>query len=65
VENGTRAELLSTMFLSSLTGPYGGFGFLTRYESIARSKVAQNKPAADASWIKLIDSTTTLYRRPG
>ncbi len=66
---------LSTMFGSSLTGPYGSVGFLTGYENIAALETAQNKLAADASWVKLIDSTkgcfvedatitqSTLYRR--
>lgn len=68
---------LSTMFVSSLTGPYGSVGFLTGYENIAALEVAQNKLAANASWIKLIDSTkgcfvedaaitqSTVYRRLG
>ena len=68
---------LSTMFVSSLTGPYGSVGFLTGYENIAAFEAAQSKLAGDASWIKLIDSTkgcfvedaamtqSTLYRRLG
>ena len=78
VEIAQKAEKitgLSTMFGSSLTGPYGSVGFLTGYENIAVLEAAQNKLASDASWIKLIDSTkgcfvedavttqSTLYRR--
>jgi hypothetical protein len=66
---------LTTMFGSSLTGPYGSVGFLTGYENIAALEAAQNRIASDASWLKLIDSTkgcfvedaaitqSTIYRR--
>jgi len=68
---------LPTIFASSLTGPYGGIGFMTGYETIAGLEKAQTALAADASWIKLIDSTKgcfvedpaltqqTIYRRIG
>ena len=66
---------LPTMFGSSPTGPYGSVGFLTGYENIAQLEAAENKLAADESWIKMLDSTkgcfvedpmitqSTIYRR--
>jgi hypothetical protein len=66
---------LPTMFLTSITGPYGGVGWLTGYENITAMQQAEEKLAADSSWLKLIDSTrgcwvedaavtqATIYRR--
>jgi hypothetical protein len=66
---------LPTMFLRSTTGPYGGVGWLTGYENITVMEKAEDKLAADPSWLKLIDSTkgcfvedpamtqATIYRR--
>jgi hypothetical protein len=66
---------LSTTFATALTGAYGTVGWLTGYETIAALEKAQTALAADASWVKLIDSTKgcfvedasitqqTIYRR--
>jgi hypothetical protein len=68
---------LPTMFVRSLTGPYGGVGWLTGYESITAMEKAEDAIAADSSFLKLIDSTkgcfvedatttqATIYRRLG
>jgi len=46
-----------TMFVRSLTGPYGGVGWLTGQENIAKVEQGQNALAADPAWLKLVDST--------
>jgi hypothetical protein len=68
---------LPTMFVRSLTGPYGGVGWLSGYESITAMEKAEDAIAADSSFLKLIDSTkgcfvedatttqATIYRRLG
>lgn len=48
---------LSTMFVRSLTGPYGGVGWLTGYPDIAAIETANAAMAADAGWLEVIDST--------
>lgn len=68
---------LPSMFGRSLTGPYGGVGWLTGYESAAAMEKADNALGSDPSWLKLLDSTqgcfaedanitqSTIYRRLG
>jgi hypothetical protein len=78
VEIAQKAEAITglpTLFVRSLTGPYGGVGWLTGYETITAMEKAGDALAADSSWLKLIDSTkgcfvedaaitqSTLYRR--
>ncbi len=78
VEIAQKSEKLTglpTMFVRSMTGPYGGVGWLTGYENITAMEKAEDALAADASWLKLLDSTqgcfvedpaltqATIYRR--
>ena len=68
---------LPTLFGRSVTGPYGGVGWLTGYESAAAMEKADNALSGDPSWLKLLDSTegcfaadssathSTIYRRLG
>ncbi len=68
---------LPTIFGRSLTGPYGGVGWLTGYESATAMEKAETALASDPSWLKLLDSTkgcwaedtnvtqSTIYRRLG
>lgn len=78
VEIAQKAEAITgipTMFLRGLTGPYGAIGWLTPYVDLNEMGVAQDKLAADPSWLTLIDSTQgcfveeplvtqqTMYRR--
>jgi hypothetical protein len=78
IEIAQKAEAitgLQTMFVRSLTGPYGGVGWLTGYETITAMEEAQNALAGEPTWLKLIDSTkgcfvedaastqATIYRR--
>lgn len=80
VEIAQRSEAITglpTLFVRSLTGPYGGVGWLTGYENITAMEKAEEALAADTSWLKLIDSTkgcfvedaattqATIYRRLG
>lgn len=50
-----------TMFLRSLSGPYGAVGWLTGYESIAAVQAASEALEADPAWLKLIDSTEGCF----
>ena len=66
-----------TLFVRSLTGPYGGVGWLTGYESITAMEKSEAATVADSSFVKLVDSTqgcfvedatttqSTIYRRLG
>jgi hypothetical protein len=67
----------NTIFVRSLTGPYGQIGWLTRYGSLAEVGDAQDKLAADGGWLNYLDGTkgcfvedpsvtvTTLYQKIG
>jgi hypothetical protein len=80
VKIAQRAEAvtgLPTMFVRSMTGPYGGVGWLTGYPTITELEKAEAAIATDDGFVKLIDSTkgcfvegaattrATLYRRLG
>jgi hypothetical protein len=80
VEIAQKAEAvtgLPTLFGRSVTGPYGGVGWLTGYESAAAMEKADAALAADSGWLKLLDSTkgcfaedasitqSTIFRRIG
>lgn len=80
VEIAQKAEAITglpTLFVRSLTGPYGGVGWLTGYESVSQMQKADTALASDPSWLKLLDSTsgcfvddpsvtqTTIYRKLG
>jgi hypothetical protein len=66
---------LPTLFGRSVTGPSGGVGWLTGYESAAAMEKADAARLGDPSWLKLLDSTegcfaadtyasqATIYRR--
>jgi hypothetical protein len=68
---------LPTLFVRSVTGPYGGVGWLTGYENITAMEKAEDAISADPSFLKLIDSTkgcfvedatttqASIYRRLG
>ena len=65
----------NTLFLRGMTGPYGGIGWLTGYDTIADMEKAQDALAADPSWVQFLDTTegafvedpgvtvSTLYRK--
>jgi hypothetical protein len=78
VEIAQKAEAitgLATMFVRSLTGPYGAVAWFTGYPNITAMQTAEDALAADAGWLKLLDSTqgcfvedpaatqATIYRR--
>jgi hypothetical protein len=80
VEIAQKAEAITglpTLFVRSLTGAYGGVGWLTGYESITAMEKSEAATAADPSFVKLIDSSkgcfvedasttqSTIYRRLG
>lgn len=66
---------LPSLFVRSVTGPFGSVGWLTGYDSAATMEKAEAALAADPSWLALIDSTqgcwvedpsvtqATIYRR--
>ena len=78
VEIAERASKITgqnTLLLRGMTGPYGGIGWLTGYETIADLQAAQDALAGDASWVKYLDTTggafvedaamtqSTIYRK--
>lgn len=78
VELARRSEAITglpSMFVRSVTGPYGGVGWLTGYESVTTMEKAESALSSDPSWLKLVDSTkgcfvedpattqATIYRR--
>ena len=76
-EKATAIGGADTIFVRGLTGPYGRIGWLTGYEDLAAVGEAQDRLAADASWLDYLDGTkgcfvegadaavTTLYQRLG
>ena len=52
---------LPTMFLTAMTGPYGGISWLTGYEDITAVEKAQDALAGDLAWLKLVDSTEGCF----
>ncbi len=68
---------LPTMFLSSVTGPYGGVSWLTGYTDISEMEKANDAINGDPGFLALVDSTggcfvedpsltvQTIYRRIG
>jgi hypothetical protein len=80
IEIAQKAEAvtgLPTLFGRSVTGPYGGIGWLTGYESAAAMEQADSALSSDPGWLKLLDSTegcfaadtnvtqSTIFRRLG
>lgn len=64
VEIAQTAEKITgvpTFFSTALSGPYGGVGFLSGYESVAQLEASQSKLASDPKWVKLIDSTKGCF----
>jgi len=51
----------NTLFLRSLTGPYGEIGWLTGYPDLAAVGAAQDKLAADPEWLTFLDTTGTAF----
>ncbi len=64
VEIAQKAESATgrpTMFLTNVTGNYGGVGWLSGYENLAAFEDANAKLNADANWLAFIDGATTCY----
>ncbi|HVA53905.1 MAG TPA: hypothetical protein VNF05_10380 [Acidimicrobiales bacterium] len=64
VEIAQKAEAISgrpTMFLTTVTGNYGGVGWLAGYESLAAFEQANAKLNADTAWLTYLDGATTCY----
>ena len=64
VELARRAEVITgvpTMFLRSLTGPYGSVGWLAGCDSVTAMETAERALAAERSWLRLIDSTAECF----
>jgi hypothetical protein len=57
VEIAQRAEAIigPTMFVTSVTGPYGGVGWLTGFEDVHKMAAAQQALAADEKFLQLVD----------
>ena len=64
IEIAQRAEAITglpTLFVRSMTGPYGGVGWLTGYPDLAGFESAMDKMAADPGWLTLLDSTNGCF----
>lgn len=64
VEIAQRAESITgrpTMFLTNVTGNYGGVTWLAGYENLAAFEDANVKLNADPDWPAFIDGATTCY----
>jgi len=64
VEIAQRVEAItgdSCMFAQGLSGPYGGVGWLTAYQNIAAIEAAGTAMSADASFLKLVDSSAGCF----
>jgi hypothetical protein len=64
IEIAQRAEKVTgapTMFVTSVTGPYGGVGWLTGFPDVASLEAAQHAMAADEDWAKFVDKAASVY----
>jgi hypothetical protein len=52
------------MFVASVTGPYGGVGWLTSTPDLGAVEAANEALAGDEEWLKLIDRAGHAYQ-PG
>jgi hypothetical protein len=52
---------MTCMFAQALSGPYGSVGWLTAYDNVAAIESAQSAMAADASFLKLVDSSAGYF----
>lgn len=52
---------MTCMFAQALSGPYGSVGWLTAYDNISAIEAAGNAMAADASLLKLVDSSAGCF----
>jgi hypothetical protein len=49
------------IFAQGLSGPYGGVGWLTAYQNIGAIEAAGSAMSADASFLKLVDSSVGCF----
>jgi len=79
VEIAQRAEKITgtpTLFLTDVTGTYGGVGWVSGHANVQAMEAAQQALAADSSWVKYLDkevrgvyaeepshTTQIIYRR--
>jgi hypothetical protein len=64
VEIAQQAEKLTgvpTMFVTNVTGVYGGVGWISGYPSAAALEAAQQAIASDAQWAKEIDQAASAF----
>lgn len=50
-----------TSFVRSLSGPYGGVGWLTAHEDVAGLEAANDALSGDEAWIELVDSAEGAF----
>lgn len=64
IEIAQRAEKLTgapTMFATTVTGAYGGVGWLTGFPDVKSLEAAQQAMAGDEDWAKFIDKAASAY----
>ena len=52
---------IPVMFVSAVTGPFGGVGWLSTVDDLAEAEAADAKLAADQDWLKLLDRAGHAY----
>jgi hypothetical protein len=58
IELSKRVEKITgtpSLFVSNVTGPYGGVGWASAYANVQAMEAAQEALASDAEWIKYVD----------
>jgi hypothetical protein len=63
-DTATRITGQQTMFVASVTGPYGGVGWLTSTPDLGAVEAANEALAGNEEWLKLIDRAGHAYQ-PG
>jgi len=61
VELAKRAEKITgtpTLFLSDVTGSYGGVGWISGHQNVHAMQKAQDALQADTGWAQLLDKQT-------
>jgi hypothetical protein len=63
-DTASRITGLPPMFVAAVTGPYGGFGWLTSAPDLGAIEAAEGALAGNEEWLKLVDRAGHAYQ-PG
>ncbi len=62
-ETSARITGVPSMFLVDVTGPYGGYAWMSGFADIGALQQADTALAADAGWLDLIDRVGPAYQQ--